>query len=65
MKTRQSKSSEHRTARRTKPKPRFLFLQNLAPQQRHLPVGRNTARAIVLNLSSTFPACAWAFVKMM
>jgi hypothetical protein len=51
--------------RRMKLKTRFLFLQNLAPQERHLPIGRNTPRAIVLNLSTTFPTCAWAFVKMM
>jgi hypothetical protein len=42
-----------------------MRLQNLVAQEQRLPVGRNTTRAIVLNLSTTFPACAWAFVKMM
>ena len=42
-----------------------MRLQNLVAQERRLPVGRNTARAIVLYLSTTFPACVWAFAKMM
>ena len=64
MKTQTTLISQNR-ARRAKASTRFLRLRNLVPQARRLPVGRNTPRAIVLNLSTTFPACAWAFVKMM
>jgi hypothetical protein len=65
MKTRHSILIEQSAARNSKPQVRFLRLQNLLAQERRLPVGRNTARAIVLHLSTTFPACAWAFVKML
>jgi len=64
MKTRPSTSIEQSTARSKKPRVRFMRLRNLVAQVRRLPVGRNTTRAIVLNLSTTFPPCAWAFVKM-
>ena len=65
MKTGHSISIEQRMTKNTKPRVRFMRLQNLVAQERRLPVGRNTTRAIVLNLSTTFPASAWAFVKMM
>ena len=65
MKTRHSISIEQCMTRNAKPRVRVLRLQNLVAQERQLSVGRNTTRAIVLHLSTTFPACAWAFVKMM
>lgn len=63
MKTHLSKLVGINRPRNTKAKARFLRLQNLSFHNR-LPIGANTTRAIVLNLSTTFPACAWAFVKM-
>jgi hypothetical protein len=64
MKTRYTNSTS-RNWPNARPKTRFQCMRDFVPQMRRLPVGRNTARAIVLNLSTTFPACAWAFVKMM
>jgi len=45
--------------------PCLLKLKDVSPVSHRLPFARHSRRMIVLNLSTAFPACAWAFVKMM
>jgi hypothetical protein len=65
MKTPRTNSKESNRAQNRRSLTRFLFLQHRVSHERHLPIGQNIPRAIVLNLSTAFPACAWAFSKMM
>jgi hypothetical protein len=44
---------------------RRIKLQELMGRSLPLPMSRNTSRAIVMKLVTSFPMFTWAFVKMM
>jgi hypothetical protein len=44
---------------------RHIKLHELMERSLPLPMSRNTSRAIVMKLVTSFPMFTWAFVKMM